>query len=260
MDDETLPEVTPSDAAQEPVVVADATPPAVTPAVPSEHDKVQKRIDELVWKNAELRRQMDALQKPAAPPQPAKPIVAPTLEQFEYDEDKFRKAQQDYIDSLVDQKIADRLSKVEQERQVKAREQTFQQRQQEFASKNPEYVEKVIQGAERGEWACSEAMAEMIQESDKGPEVALYLASNPDVAKQIAGLSDRAAARELGRIEAKLEKPVVAPVTRISQAPPPAPKLEASDGAVTPKTTDPDSDKLSNEEWNRLEKKRMAKR
>jgi hypothetical protein len=251
--DEELPEVIP-DAEIEVVVDADAPALPVIPAAPSESDRTQKRIDELIWKNTELKRQMDALQRPAVQPPPVKPIAPPTLAQFEYDESKFQFAQQEYLDSLVDQRVAERFSKADQQRQTQTREQTFQQRQQEFAAKSPDYVEKVIQGAERGEWACSTVMAEIIQESDNGPAVALYLASNPKIASQLSALSERAVARELGRIEAKLEKPV-APVTRISQAPPPPPKIEATNESVVK-----DDDALSTEQWLAAERKRMAQR
>jgi hypothetical protein len=43
-----------------------------------------------------------------------------------------------------------------------------------------------------------------IQESDIGPKIAYYLASNPDEADEIADLTGIAAVRAIGRLEAKL--------------------------------------------------------
>lgn len=263
MTDETTPPVV--EQVAEEVVVADADAPAtpVVQAAPSESDKVQKRIDELTRKNAELAwRLAEKERKDAEPPStPAKPIVAPTLAEFEYDDAKFQVAQQEYLDSLIDQRIAERSAKAERENQVKTREQTFQERQKSFAEKSPEYLEKVIQGAERGEWACSQVMAEMIQESDQGPAVALYLAMHPEMSAQIAQLPERMAARELGRIEASLEKPTpqASAHAPVSKAPPPVPKIEASDSTTSVKPTDPESDRLSDREWKAAREKQLAR-
>lgn len=239
---------------------ADAVTPSVSAAEPPKVDNTQKRIDELTWRNAELRRQLAAKDKPAETPVAPKPLgLPPTLEQYEFDQGKFQEAQQKYLDALVDQRVSERLSKAEQEKQVHTREQTFQQRQAEFAKKTPEYVEKVIQGAERGEWACSEAMAELIQDSEMGPALAMHLATNPEVAASIAQLPPIAAAREMGRLEAKLEKPVVAtPVPpKVSQAPPPPAKIEATEPDVRKSIDDP---AITDAEFAKIRRRQIAQR
>ena len=64
----------------------------------------------------------------------------------------------------------------------------------------------------------TESMRIAIMESDIGPKVAYYLASNPDEALKIADMSPIAAIRTIGRIEEKLSAP---PAQTISKAPPP---------------------------------------
>jgi hypothetical protein len=72
-------------------------------------------------------------------------------------------------------------------------------------------------------------MAEAIIESEKGAEVLYHLGSHPDEAKRIAMLSPLAAARELGRIEARLSMPAPRTTTK---APPPVKPVGASDAGV----------------------------
>ena len=73
-------------------------------------------------------------------------------------------------------------------------------------------------------------VTDTILESDRGPEVAYYLAQHPEKAEQINGLSPIAAARAIGRIEASLpELPVAA--AKISKAPAPIKPVSASSSA-----------------------------
>lgn len=61
---------------------------------------------------------------------------------------------------------------------------------------------------------------EGLLESEKGPQLAYHLAKNPEIAKNLANMSQREADREMGRLEARLEKPKL--VTKpVSNAPEP---------------------------------------
>jgi hypothetical protein len=74
-------------------------------------------------------------------------------------------------------------------------------------------------------------MGEVITEMDNGPEVLYYLGKNPDIASQLSQLPPLSAARELGRIEAKiLNKPSG---EKVSKAPSPAPKITAAEPAIS---------------------------
>jgi hypothetical protein len=110
-------------------------------------------------------------------------------------------------------------------------------------------------------------MAEVIADSEDGPAVAYYLGKNPEAAAAIAQLPPSAAARELGKLEARLaferEKartPATPARSAVSQAPPPPPKIEASEPDVAPVSAgDPDSDKLSVNEWMRRREKEVRR-
>ena len=61
----------------------------------------------------------------------------------------------------------------------------WEDRQAAFASERPDYVEAVM----GSDWACSEVMADAIQDSDAGPALAYHLASHPEQAAAIAAMS-----------------------------------------------------------------------
>jgi hypothetical protein len=103
-------------------------------------------------------------------------------------------------------------------------------------------------------------MAETIQASDIGPEVAYYLGSNPKEADRIAKLSPYLQAKEIGKIEAKLaENP---PVKKSSSAPTPiSPVTPRGGNARVLDTTDPRSIKeMSTSEWIEAERLRQIKK
>jgi hypothetical protein len=91
----------------------------------------------------------------------------------------------------------------------------------------PDFEEKVLVGAQRGEWACSQEMGEALRVSDKGPELAYHLASNPAEAARISRLSPALQLMELGKLEAKL---TAAKAEDRNQAPTPIPQSRGSGG------------------------------
>lgn len=110
----------------------------------------------------------------------------------------------------------------------------------------PDFQEKVVKGADRGDWACSPLMALALKESDVGPDVAHHLASNPSESARIAGLHPLEQAREFGRLEgrytAERAKPA-APVKLASDAPaPPQGRARGSGGKFA---TSADTDDFS---------------
>ena len=104
-------------------------------------------------------------------------------------------------------------------------------------------------------------MAQTIQSSDIGPDMAYYLGSNPKEAERISRLSPLQQAKELGKIEAKLaDNP---PVKKTSNAPAPIAPVTArsSSGSPAYDTTDPRSLKsMSTSEWIEAERQRQIKK
>lgn len=103
-------------------------------------------------------------------------------------------------------------------------------------------------------------MAETIQTSEVGPDVAYYLGSNPKEADRISRLSPILQAKEIGKIEATLVSSP--PVKKSSSAPTPiSPVTARSSGAPTYDTTDPRSIKtMTTSEWIAADRARQMKK
>ena len=103
-------------------------------------------------------------------------------------------------------------------------------------------------------------MAETIQYSDLGPDLAYWLGSNPKEAERIARLSPILQAREIGKIEVRLsDNP---PVKKTTSAPTPiSPVTARSSGSPSHDTTDPRSIKtMSTSEWIEAERNRQVRK
>ncbi len=225
---------------------------------------VQKRIDRLTWERHEAERRAqraeELLQQSLTKREPEQPqaLKPPTLAQFEYDEAKYLEAVERYTDAKLDEKLSSRQKQQEQQSSQESTAKRFREKEAEFEKSNPQYRQKVY-GDDFMRVPLSGETALLIAESDLAPEIALHLAENIPLAQQIARLSPVQAAREIGRIEAKLaNKPAPAPVTK---APPPPPKMEeGSDPVIKVKVDDAESDNLSDAEWMRRRNLQIQKR
>lgn len=105
----------------------------------------------------------------------------------------------------------------------------------------------------------TDVMAEAIQASDIGPDVAYHLGSNPKEADRISRLSPILQAREIGRIEARMaNNPAVKQTT--SAPAPIVPVTARASNTATYDTTDPRSDKMSASQWIEAERARQTKK
>jgi hypothetical protein len=107
----------------------------------------------------------------------------------------------------------------------------------------------------------TDAMAQAIQAADNGPDIAYHLGSNPKEAERIARLSPLLQAREIGKIEAKLDAapPAIKQTTRAPQ--PINPVASRGSNAPAYDTTDPRSVKtMSTSEWIEAERQRQVKK
>ena len=248
-------------------VPADAAP-AVTDtddnAEPRRKSGAEARIDELTRLRREAERDRDywrdhATRQTTAKPavvEPEKPKALPKLGDFNYDEAAYQAALTEHVSAEAARKVREEFRKEQAQLTERQREDSFRKRESEFSAKTPDYQDKAYRAP------ISDVMADIIKDSEKGPELAYYLGSNPDESRSIAQMSERQAALALGRIEAKLDKPP-APVPApkpVSKAPPPPPKIEASDAAPRVSTTSPDSDSMSDDEWVKAERARIARK
>jgi hypothetical protein len=217
----------------------------------SEERRAQAAEQELFNLRAQLQQQPKVDEKPK------------TLADFEYDEGKF----QAYIIDTA-KKHAETVA-----RQVRVEEQTkeqavrslrkFNEREAAFERDTPDYRDVAYTAP------ISNDVADIIRDLESGPELAYYLGKNREIALHLSDLPPRIAAVELGRIDAKLsaEKAAKAAALEaarkakaVTNAPAPAPKLDGNDAAPKISSTDPDSYKLTDEEWVRAETARMKRK
>lgn len=220
---------------------------------------VQKRIDELTanWRNTERDRdhwRELALQKAQEKPVvPSAPQGKPTLEQFEFDQER-------YIDALAEWKLNEATKAAEAKRKEDESKTAAAKRRAAFDEKAAKYA------ADKADYHAlisdptlpvSQAMAEAILDAeDDGPALLYHLAQNRDEAARIFNLPERQAALALGRIVAKLSAPPPPVETpQIPAAPKPVPVVKPT--APVDRGL---SDEMSVKEWLARRNKEVAKK
>jgi ElaB/YqjD/DUF883 family membrane-anchored ribosome-binding protein len=172
---------------------------------------------------------------------------------------------EEYVEALTAYKADEIFRTRTQESESQRREAEQRQRHQSVVSSYQERVEQAMDKypdfedvAYSPDVPITNAMAATIQESEKGPDIAYFLGKNPAEAQRIAKLSPFLQAKELGKLEAKLES-APAPV-KTSNAPPPInPIRNATAGTGFVDTTDPKSLKqMGTSAWIEAENRRMA--
>jgi len=215
------------------------------------------------WREQALRSQQTPAPQPNAAP--ADEAIEPlkTEADFDYDPAKYAQYLQDRIDRIAEAKAERAVEKrlqAERERAESAkREGDFNARIEAFRKDAPDFDEVVNDPTLN----ISTAMAEVIRRHELGPAMAYHLGKHPDVAEQIAKLPPADAAFELGLVAAQVRAaraPAPPPAPVVTKAPPPPPKLDASDSTPPVRTTDPSGDSLSDDEWVRLERKRLSRK
>jgi len=161
-----------------------------------------------------------------------------------------------YAEALAERKAAELLARREAEREQMALVEAYHDREEQAREKYDDFEQVVY----NRNLPITDVMAQTIQASDVGPDVAYYLGSNPKEADRISRLSPFLQAKEIGKIEAKLaDNP---PVKKSTSAPPPIKPVTAkSSGAPVVDTTDPRSVKaMSTSEWIEAERLRQIKK
>lgn len=82
--------------------------------------------------------------------------------------------------------------------------------------------DEVMRKADGSGLQVSQTVESLIVESDKGPLIAYHLAKNPDRVRSLNAMSERQAAKEIGRLEGRLSLPA----KKTTQAPPPVSPLK----------------------------------
>lgn len=214
----------------------------------------QARIQKLIAEREDARREAAYLRglsegrqpKPAEPAAPAPLKIEdflPTEQEFAavgLTAENFEKMGRSYDDLLMAksafamQKRTTVLTKQAEEARAKeavAKSQSaFMDRITKAAETDPD-LPRIVNAMPGDQYfvPISQAMAEVIRESEVGPKLLRHFANNKAEAQRVYALPPIAAARELGRIEAKiLATPAPTPPRRVSQAPEPVTSLTPS--------------------------------
>jgi len=232
-------------AAPEPEVVAqEAQQPEEKPAKTFS----QEELDALVGKRLARERRKWEREQAVKAPQAAKADESAPLPPKDEDPEA-------YAEALAERKAAELLARREAERQQLELLEAYHEKEEVAREKYDDFEQVAYNPALR----ITNVMAETIQASEIGPELAYYLGSNPKEAERIARLSPYLQAKEIGKIEVKLaDNP---PVKKTTSAPPPIKPVTAKTvGAPVRDTTDPRSIKeMSTSEWIEAERLRQIK-
>lgn len=164
-----------------------------------------------------------------------------------------------YVEALSDYKAAEKVNEALGKRdqdQVSQAEAKVREYQNEVLSERLSQVRKDLPDFDAVVGASDIVFPAHVMESiqDADLKIAYHLAKNPDVAKRLAGMSQREADREIGRLEAKLDKqPIVTkPVSNAPEPIVPTRGLNAGNVASDP-------DKMSSSEFAAWAKKNGSK-
>ena len=205
----------------------------------------QAEIDAMIGKRlAREQRKWERAQQ-SAPAAPAAPVVP---EQFATTED--------YVEALALQKADQLLSQREQQKHQKEVIEAYHDREEEARNKYDDFE----QVAYNPNLPITSDMAQAIQYSDIGPDLAYHLGANPKEAERISRLPPILQAKEIGKLEAKLA--TNPPVKKTTSAPTPISPITArSTGSPAYDTTDPRSIKtMSTSDWIEAERQRQIKK
>lgn len=240
--------------------------PTADPAAEPEkkENKVQKRIDEIT----RARRQAEAeaeywrkvatgdIQPPKQEPQqpqgdfipPGYP-AEPALDAFE-DWDAYNRAMVRWEAGRL---LAERDYQAEQTKAKTAKQTVLDGHAARMEAATAKYEDMDEVFALAPAISFNNTTWDAIIESDQSADIAYHLAKNPQEAERIVSLSPVQQIKEIARLEDKF-KGASAPVKRVSQAPKPVNPV--GDAGEAPAV---DPDKMSDDEWLKFERERLAK-
>ena len=221
-----------------------ATPAPEPVEAPAVKTFTQEEVDALIGKRLARERRSWERERPKAPAAPAEPVS----------QDKFESVEA-YAEALAAQKAEQLLQQRELERQQAAVVESYHEKEEQAREKYDDFE----QVAYNPSLKISTVMAQTIQASEIGPDIAYFLGSNPKEADRISRLSPFLQAKEIGKIEAKVA--ASPPTRKPSSAPAPIEPVAArASGAPAYDTTDPRSIKtMSTSDWIAAERQRQIK-
>lgn len=202
----------PEAAPAEPEGAADQQPkPDKTPAelaLEQQLADAQRERDEARRERDEARAPKQSKAEPAAEQEQSSAPPRPKPDDYEFGE-----ADSAYITDLAewtaDRRFDERMAERDQQQAEKA---DFAEMQSnwdaqisapETTEQYPDFQQKVVEGADRGDWHCSPVMTVAIKSSPVARDIAYELANNAAESKRIAALHPNEQILEIGRLEGK---------------------------------------------------------
>ena len=209
-----------------------------------QNPKLERRFSEITKQREEARKEaqqerearqalearLAALEKQGQP-QKANPVdEKPQPSQFS-DAFEYAEALAEYT---ADQRIANMKREEAEAKQAEERQKVISQwtsKVQAAKASLPDFDDIVASS----DVVVNDDIRDAILESDVGPQILYHLAENDEVARKIAGLSPKAALREIGKLEARFEaKPEAEKPAPIVKSKAPAPIQPIRGGKNTP--------------------------
>ena len=203
-------------------------------------DGVQKRINKLTWEKHEAERKAAAKikeleDKIAANVATVTEDVAPTLKQFDYDDEKYQAA-------MIDYRVEQRLKTLNPVRNEPAQPtvdpvaESFLAKRRKYAEENTEYTQLSTDPSMANAITPNTGMYNYIVTADNGPKLHHHLLNNTDELIRIQALPDWQQGAELAKIESKLNQ---VKATQRSKAPAPVKPVSSGKTATTSSSASP---------------------
>ena len=225
-----------------------STTPEEKPAEPPK-TFTQEELDAAISKRlAREQRKWERTQAAKQPEPPKAPVEPPVADQFTTPEA--------YAEALAQQKAEELVAKREFEQQRREVMEAYHEREEEARGKYDDFEQVAYNPTVR----ITAVMAEVIQSSEIGPDLAYHLGSNPKEAERISKLTPFLQAKEIGRLEDRLLQ--APPTKKVTTAPPPiSPVAARGSGNPSYDTTDPRSIKtMTTSEWIEADRLRQLKK
>lgn len=237
-------------------------------------DSFQERIDRLTRYRRDAEREADSLRQQWEQAQQeleqlrkaqsdAKAQQAPekTLSDFDYNEAEYAAYLRKEAYAGATKAAREEARKlIEEQRQLAERAEKwskYEKATDKFAKDQADFYEVT----DPRRWPCSQEMADVIMDSDIGPNLAYYLAKHPDEAYQIASSHPAMQGRQLAMLETTLKSELSKQAKKASSAPPPPKgKVAGKEPGFATNPAEPASDKMSDAEWLARREAQLAKR
>ena len=208
----------------------------------------QEELDAAIGKRLAREQRKWEREQAARQTVPVAPKEMPSIDNFE--------STDAYAEALALRKAEELVAQRDRQKEQAQVVEAYSEREEKARDKYDDFEDVVYNPKLR----ITDVMAESIQSSDNGPDLAYWLGSNPKEAERIARLSPILQAKEIGKIEVRLaDNP---PVKKSTSAPTPiSPVTARSSGNPSHDTTDPRSIKsMTTSEWIEAERNRQIRK